>query len=451
MEVLNNIWNALSTENVGLVNILTTPSIIIENFLTLLIFINLLNFKCSTKQQLLYICLSSVFSFLTNMLLPSPFNVICNYLFFFIIIHFIFKQGFVKSLIALFLPVIIFSLITVLILNIYIKVFNITLEQAETTPIYRLLYLSIVYLTVSLIVFILKHNNFKIKILEDFDIQTKFIVIFNFILGLIAIIIQAILIAYYIDLLPIVITFLNFIVLIAYFTLNLYSLSRITKLTTTTRELRTAEEYNRSITVLYDDVKGFKHDFNNIVSSIGGYIDTNDMEGLKEYFIPLREDCQRTNNIAMLNPNIINNPAIYSLLSSKYHKADGLGIKINFEFFVDLNEFEINSYEFSRILGILLDNAIEAASECKNKIINIYFRNEYTKNRHVVLISNTYKDKNINTEEIFEKGKSGKDNHSGLGLWEVRQYVRKHNNLNIYTSKNDKYFSQQFEIYYNKK
>ena len=153
----------------------------------------------------------------------------------------------------------------------------------------------------------------------------------------------------------------------------------------------------------------------------------------------------------MLNPNIINNPAIYSLLSSKYHKADGLGIKINFEFFVDLNEFEINSYEFSRILGILLDNAIEAASECKNKVINIYFRYEYTKNRHVVLISNTYKDKNINTEEIFEKGKSGKENHSGLGLWEVRQYVKKHNNLNLYTSKNDKYFSQQLEIYYNKK
>ena len=99
----------------------------------------------------------------------------------------------------------------------------------------------------------------------------------------------------------------------------------------------------------------------------------------------------------------------------------------------------------------MLDNAIEAASECKKKVINICFRNEFTKNRYIVLISNTYKDKNVDTEKIFEKGKSGKENHSGLGLWEVRQYIKKSNNLNLYTSKNDKYFSQQLEIYYNKK
>lgn len=451
MDILNNIWNALSTENAGLLTIVTLPSIFIENFLMLMIFINLLNFECNKKQKLIFVCLASICSFSANLFIPSPFNVVFNYLILFIIIYYIFKQGIIKSLIALFIPVIIFGLLTVLILNIYIKVLNITYVQAETTPFYRLLYLFIVYLTVSLFIFILKHKNFKIKILEDFDKKTKIIVIMNFILGIITLGFNSVLVVFYTQVAPLYVSFLNFIILIAYVFINLYSLSRITKLTTTTRELRTAEEYNRSITVLYDDVKGFKHDFNNIVSSIGGYIDTNDIEGLKEYFIPLREDCQRTNNIAMLNPNIINNPAIYSLLSSKYHKADGLGIKINFDFFVDLNEFEINSYEFSRILGILLDNAIEAASECKNKVINIYFRNEYTKNRHVVLISNTYKDKNVNTEEIFEKGKSGKENHSGLGLWEVRQYVKKHNNLNLYTSKNDKYFSQQLEIYYNKK
>lgn len=451
MDVLNNIWNALSTKNIEIISYMLIPSRLIEGFLSLMLFINLLNIQCSKKQKLLYVVLTSISSTIISTFIPSPFDVICNYLIFFIIIYFTLKQGIIKTLIALFVPVIAFGLVTVLISNIYIKVLHITYEQTELTPIYRFFYLFIVYMTVSCISFILKHKNLKIKILEDFDKNTQIIVILNFILGLVAIIIQAVLIAYYVDIVPIFITFLSFIVLIAYFCINLYTLSRITKLTVTTRELRTAEEYNRSITVLYDDVKGFKHDFNNIVSSIGGYIDTNDMEGLKEYYYPLREDCQRTNNIAMLNPNIINNPAIYSLLSSKYHKADALGIKINFEFFVDLNEFEINSYEFSRILGILLDNAIEAASECKNKIINIYFRNEYIKNRHVVLISNTYKDKNINTEEIFEKGKSGKENHSGLGLWEVRQYVKKHTNLNLYTSKNDKYFSQQFEIYYNKK
>ena len=105
-------------------------------------------------------------------------------------------------------------------------------------------------------------------------------------------------------------------------------------------------------------------------------------------------------------------------------------------------------YEFARILGILLDNAIEASAECEEKIINLTFRNDTKNSRQLVIVENTYKNKDIDTDKIFEKGFSGKENHTGLGLWEVRKLVKKNNNLNLYTSKNDKYFSQQLEIYY---
>ena len=105
-------------------------------------------------------------------------------------------------------------------------------------------------------------------------------------------------------------------------------------------------------------------------------------------------------------------------------------------------------YEFARILGILLDNAIEASSECDEKILNIVFRNDVKNNRNIILIENTYNDKNVNIDEIFNKGFSGKENHTGLGLWEVKQILKKNNNINLHTTKNDKYFSQQLEIYY---
>ena len=39
-----------------------------------------------------------------------------------------------------------------------------------------------------------------------------------------------------------------------------------------------------------------EHDFNNIVQSIGGYISTNNMEGLKDYYSGLMEDCKKVNN-----------------------------------------------------------------------------------------------------------------------------------------------------------
>ena len=211
--------------------------------------------------------------------------------------------------------------------------------------------------------------------------------------------------------------------------------------------MHNAEEYNKTLQIIHDSVRGFKHDFDNIVMTIGGYIHTNDMEGLKNYYSNLQEDCQMANNLYMLNPNIVNDPGIYNLLTNKYYKAEEKNIKLNFSFLLDFSKLNMNIYEFTRILGILTDNAIEAANECEEKIINISFRNEEKNNRQIVFIENTYKNNDIDIEKLFEKGVSGKENHTGLGLWEVRKIVKKHKNLNLYTNKNDKYFTQQLEIY----
>lgn len=97
--------------------------------------------------------------------------------------------------------------------------------------------------------------------------------------------------------------------------------------------------------------------------------------------------------------------------------------------------------------GILMDNAIEAAMECEQKIINVIIRRDFKAARQVLIIENTYKDKSVDTEKIYEKGFSSKPYNTGLGLWEVRQILKKHNNLNLYTTKNDVFFIQQLEIY----
>lgn len=115
---------------------------------------------------------------------------------------------------------------------------------------------------------------------------------------------------------------------------------------------------------------------------------------------------------------------------------------------LDLNNLNMKIYEFARILGILLDNAIDAASECDKKLINISFRNDSRNNRNIILIENAYNDKNVDLDNIFKKGVTGKANHTGLGLWEIRQILNKNNNINLYTTKDKQYFSQQLEIYY---
>jgi len=292
-----------------------------------------------------------------------------------------------------------------------------------------------------------KNIRLTLDLFDTLDKKTKKTLYINLLVGFLTLFIQIIITAFYIDIVPIIINVLNFILLISFFVISIYTFTRVVKLANTRKNLECAEEYNKSLEILYDKVKGFKHDFDNIISTLDGFIENNDMDGLKNYFYDVKKDCKITNNLSILNPRIINNPGIYSLLNNKYFQATSCGINFEIEFFIDLNKLEINLYEFSRILGILIDNAIEEAEKCKDKLVKITFVRENKNNRSIITVKNTYSNKDVNTEEIFNKGVSNKNNHSGIGLWEVRNYVKKSKNLDLFTSKDTNFFKQELTIY----
>lgn len=445
---MNNLWLAVSTPNELLINIIAVPSAILENILILLLFMSILNINSNFKHKALFVIIMTLTSFISMNFLPNALNLSLNYILMIILTHFIFKISFLKSFFSIVAASLIFNIVSLLFLNPYMTFFNLSSEQLSTIPLYRLLYVILVYSCVFIVTTIIKKRSLKIKFIDDIDKKSKLIIFSNLILGLLTLFVQTFIAIYYIDKLPILITSLSFISLIAYFGLSIYSLTRVFKLTLTTRKLESAEEYNNTLHILHDNVRGFKHDFDNIVTTIGGYIRTEDMNGLKKYYLQLEDDCQRVNNLYLLNPEIINNDGIYNLLTKKYNEAEEKDIKVNITFLLDLSTLHMKIYEFARILGILLDNAIEASSECEERIINLTFRNDSKNSRELILIENTYNDKNLDTEKIFEKGVSGKDNHTGLGLWEVRKLIKKNNNINLYTSRNDNFFCQQLEIYY---
>ena len=76
-------------------------------------------------------------------------------------------------------------------------------------------------------------------------------------------------------------------------------------------------------------------------------------------------------------------------------------------------------------------------------------RNDFSRNRQLLIIENTYKNINVDIEKIYEKGYSTKPHNTGLGLWEVENILKKHKNITRFTSKDDKLFKQQIEIYKN--
>ncbi len=448
-EILNNLWIALSTPNELLINLFAIPAGFIENYLLMKLFISLFNFQVTDKQKILYVLLITIAGFISMYIIPNPFNLVLNYIFMIALAYYIFKISLLKSAISILASVIMFNIFGILIMNPYMTLLQINAEQLSTIPKYRFLYVIIMYTFVAIIIYMLKNKHFKITFLEDIDKKTKFIIFLNFLFGIIMIIVQSVIAIYYIDKLPIIITFLSFISILVYFILNIYSLTKAFDLNLTKRKLESEKEYNNTLHILHDNVRGFKHDFDNIVTTIGGYIKTEDMEGLKKYYSQLEDDCEKVNNLYILNPDIIKNDGIYNLLTKKYYEAEFKNIKVNITFLLDLSILNMKIYEFARILGILLDNAIEASSVCEEKIINLIFKNDQKNHRQLIIIENTFKNHDVDTEKIFEKGISEKENHTGLGLWEVRKLVKKNNNINLFTSKNKKYFIQQLEIYEN--
>lgn len=308
MELLNNIWMAFSTPNQLIMNIIIILTSFIEAFFVFKIFTLLLNVKYSIKQFIAYVVLCGLSGIFTIFVIPNPLNTIINSICMLVFNFIIFRLTVIKTILALLLPTLIFALITTLIINPYLTIFNISSTDLSTIPIYKIGYLAILYLIIYIVTIILKNKNYVLNILDDIDKKNKGVIIVNLALGILALLVQAFITFYYIDKLPIYITFFSFISLLAYFSISIFSLTRIIKLTQTTRKLESAEEYNKTLRILHDNVRGFKHDFDNIVTTIGGYIKTSDLEGLKNYYIQLEDDCQKVNNLYLLNPEIINNP-----------------------------------------------------------------------------------------------------------------------------------------------
>ena len=449
MEILQTLWSILTTENEQITNIIIIPLTFIEIYIYMLIFTTVLKLHANKFSNRLFVIIYSIIATVSLLFVPSPYYTFVNLLAFPILVLFIYKTSILKSFLSEIIVYIVFLPVNTLVVWLYTLIFKIPSTSVHVIPIHRLIDSFITYFII-----IGFFKLLSIKRLNSFNIESikkNPVLIFNLIIGTIAIALQCYIEFMYLGYIPMYLIFISIFILITYFLINIISLLRTSNLELTQEKLEEEKLYNQTLGLLYDNIRGFKHDFNNIVQGIGGYISTDNMEGLKEYYSQILDDCQRVNNLSLLSPEVINNPALYSLLTSKYHIASEYGIKVSLEVFMDLTTINMKIYELTRILGILIDNAIDAAKQCEEKEINIIIRKDAKANKQLFIIENTYLNKDVNINEIFEKGKTSKTNNDsrnhGLGLWEVRNLIKKRKNLNLYTTKNEKYFKQQLEIF----
>lgn len=452
MEIFQTIWNALISENKFFIKLNAIPSIFLEAYLYMLMFLTLLKIESTKKQQIIFVVVFSIISIFNTFFGIAPYNNLVNVLAMPLLVFLIFKTSVLKAILSQVIIFIIVVLVSTISITIYSTILQVPSSTSLTVPIHKICISLLLYLSLYTIYKLCKKFNINISLLDKLKKRITFLLILNFMIGVLAIGTEYYLLFKYIDFIPNALVFFSLFVLSLYFGISLYSLLRTNKLEITAQSLEEQKMYNKTLNTLYDNIRGFKHDFNNIVQAIGGYLSADNLEGLRAYYKDLLEECQINNNLAVLNPELINNPAIYSLLADKYYKAEKASIKLNLEVMADLSNLNIKVYELSRILGVLLDNSLEAAAKCENKLVNVIFRNDKKHNKVLIIIQNTYINKDINIDRIFEKGYSSKKDDTsnqkhGLGLWEIKKYLEKNTNLDLYTTKNDEFFTQQFEIY----
>ena len=151
-QFLNNVWIALSTENIPLMNILSIPLTLIEIYLSMKIFLTIFNVKASKKQQLLYVIPITVICRISASFIPAPLNVILNYTSMLIFMKLVFDFNPLKCFISLIVSSFVFGITSTIMQKPYIAILNITFEELTTVPIYDIPFLALLYTSIFIII-----------------------------------------------------------------------------------------------------------------------------------------------------------------------------------------------------------------------------------------------------------------------------------------------------------
>ena len=216
------------------------------------------------------------------------------------------------------------------------------------------------------------------------------------------------------------------------------------------KEMEYLKKYTEEIENMYSSVRSFKHDYTNVLYSMKLYIDTDNVSGLKNYFysdiIPLIESLDMSTPTLEQLSNI-KIPELKSILYLKILQAQKYGIKTNLEINWIIDDIKMKPVDITRIIGIFLDNSIEAVRDLpqNEKIIRVAF---IKPDQDIsILIENPTLEHTINLTKIQEKSVSSKGIDRGLGLHNVKSIISRYPNILHSTEHNNNTFLQILEIY----
>ena len=213
------------------------------------------------------------------------------------------------------------------------------------------------------------------------------------------------------------------------------------------QEIEAYYEYTLRIESINNEMRKFRHDYVNILTTLSDYIREDDMPGLRKYFneniVPMK-DKLKTRSIKMNGIEKLKVREIKGLITTKIIQAQEKRIPISIEVPDEIDRIDMNTVELSRIIGIIVDNAIEASENLEEPLINIAFIDNEEAVTFIVM--NKCSDDIPKIHELFEQGFSTKGDNRGLGLSTLKELTDSNENVLLDTVIENGYFVQKVEI-----
>lgn len=201
--------------------------------------------------------------------------------------------------------------------------------------------------------------------------------------------------------------------------------------------------YLKTIEKNAEEVRKFKHDYQNILLSMDTYFQENKFEELKNYYytqIKNSSESLNSTNTQLSKLTKIQNMALRSIFYVKLSIIESE--KVNLILEVDKNFYveEKDEIPLVRALGIILDNAVDALSELGHGELQIaIFENDGS---NVIIVKNSCSEDLPPLYQLEEKGYSTKGTNRGIGLSNLQEIMEETDFL-LETEIVDHYFIQK--------
>ena len=208
-------------------------------------------------------------------------------------------------------------------------------------------------------------------------------------------------------------------------------------------EQKHLQTYTDEIVGLYNEIRGFRHDYAGMLVSMQMAIDSGDLQEIdriyKEVLVKANQKL-RSDKYTYFDLNNIADSALRSLIAQSIVYARNNDVEFTLEVKDVITRLSIDLLDLVRIMSILLNNAVEGAADSYLKqmevaVIKMDFET-------VIVIQNSCKITMTPSEDLFALGFSTKGRNRGLGLNNVKEILDKYDNIILETEMEDNTFRQ---------